>query len=98
MDNYNGSKVALFTGCMLDNKMQKIGHSLLNVLEANDIKIDIPEGQVCCGSPLLRTGQTELVQSLVDTNKEQGLVIVPNCLFIHSSHHVNLNVLFAHLS
>lgn len=55
---------------MLDNKMQKIGHSLLKVLEANDIKIDIPEGQVCCGSPLLRTGQTELVQSLVDKNKE----------------------------
>ncbi len=70
VDNYNGSKVALFTGCMLDNKLQKIGHSLLKVLEANDIKIDIPEGQVCCGSPLLRTGQTELVQSLVDKNKE----------------------------
>ena len=70
VDNYNDSKVALFTGCMLDNKMQKIGHSLLKVLEANNIKIDIPEGQVCCGSPLLRTGQTELVQSLVDKNKE----------------------------
>ena len=70
VDNYNGSKVALFTGCMLDNKLQKIGHSLLKVLEANNIKIDIPEGQVCCGSPLLRTGQTELVQELVDKNKE----------------------------
>ena len=70
VNNYNEAKIALFTGCMLDHKMQDIGHILLEVLEKNNIKIDIPEGQVCCGSPLLRTGQKELVQSLVDKNKE----------------------------
>ena len=70
IDNYKDSKIALFTGCMLDHKMQHIGHTLINVLKANGIEIDVPEGQVCCGSPLLRTGQTELVQELVDKNKE----------------------------
>ena len=70
VENYNGSKIALFTGCMLDNKLQRIGHTLLEVLEKNDIKIDVPEGQVCCGSPLLRTGQRDLVRSLVDKNRE----------------------------
>ena len=70
VDNYNNSKIALFTGCMVDHKFQNIGHTLVKVLKENGIDIDIPEGQVCCGSPLLRTGQTELVQELVDKNKE----------------------------
>ena len=70
VDNYNNSKVAFFTGCMVDHKLQDVGHNLIKVLKANGIDIDIPEGQVCCGSPLLRTGQTELVQELVDKNKE----------------------------
>ncbi|MCI6774588.1 fumarate reductase (CoM/CoB) subunit TfrB [Methanobrevibacter boviskoreani] len=64
------SKYALFTGCMVDYRLQKVGHALLDVLKANDIDIDVPEGQVCCGSPLIRTGQTDLIQNLVDTNKE----------------------------
>jgi len=68
--NDTGSKVAFFTGCMVDYKFPEIGHTLVKVLKENGIDIDVPEGQVCCGSPLLRTGQTDLVQELVDKNKE----------------------------
>jgi len=68
--NKEKSNIALFTGCMVDYRVQKVGYDLLKVLEANDIDIDIPEGQVCCGSPLLRTGQRDVVQELVDINKE----------------------------
>lgn len=64
------SKVALFTGCMLDYRFQKVGNDLIDVLKANNIEIDVPEGQVCCGSPLLRTGQRDAVQELVNINKE----------------------------
>lgn len=63
-------KIALFTGCMVDKKMQEVGYALLDVLKANDIEIDIPENQVCCGSPLINTGQIDIVQELVDKNKE----------------------------
>ena len=42
--NDNGSKIALFTGCMVDNKLHHIGEALIDVLEANGITIDIPEG------------------------------------------------------
>ena len=69
-ENYTGSKVAFFTGCMVDHKFPEIGHTLIKVLKENGIDIDVPEGQVCCGSPLLRTGQTDIVQDLVDKNKE----------------------------
>ena len=68
--NETGSKVAFFTGCMVDYKFPEIGHTLVKILKENEIDIDVPEGQVCCGSPLLRTGQTDLVQELVDKNKE----------------------------
>lgn len=64
------SKIGLFTGCMVDKKLQHIGHALVNVLKAHGIEIDIPKEQVCCGSPLLRTGQNDIIQSLVDKNKE----------------------------
>lgn len=64
------SKIALFTGCMVDKKLKHVGHALVNVLKKHGIEIDIPKEQVCCGSPLLRTGQTDIIQSLVDKNKE----------------------------
>ena len=69
-ENYTGSKIAFFTGCMVDYKFPEIGQMLVDVLKENGIDIDVPEGQVCCGSPLLRTGQTDIVQDLVDKNKE----------------------------
>ena len=55
---------------MIDYKFPEIGHKLVKILKENGIDIDVPEGQVCCGSPLLRTGQTDIVQDLVDKNKE----------------------------
>lgn len=70
IDSDKKERIALFTGCMLDYRVQEVGHDLLDVLKVNDIEIEIPENQVCCGSPLLRTGQTDVVQELVDKNKE----------------------------
>lgn len=68
----NGSKpkVAFFTGCLVDYRLQKVGFALINVLKENGIMVDVPESQVCCGSPLIRTGQTDIVPDLVKTNTE----------------------------
>ncbi|MGN1363635.1 MAG: fumarate reductase (CoM/CoB) subunit TfrB [Methanobrevibacter sp.] len=77
IENYNKThksnekaKYALFTGCMVDYRLQKVGYALMDVFKANGIKVDVPEGQVCCGSPLIRTGQTDLIQGLVNKNNE----------------------------
>ena len=77
IENYNKThksnkkaKYALFTGCMVDYRLQKVGYALMDVFKANGIEVDVPEGQVCCGSPLIRTGQTDLIQGLVDKNNE----------------------------
>lgn len=62
--------VAFFTGCLVDYRHPEIGFALLKVLEDHGIDIIVPEDQVCCGSPLIRTGQTDIVEKLVSKNKE----------------------------
>ena len=63
-------KVALFTGCMVDYRLPEIGIALLKVMEYNDVDVVVPTDQVCCGSPLLRTGQTDAFPDLVKRNEE----------------------------
>lgn len=63
-------KVGVFTGCMVDYRLQDVGFALINVLKKNGIEVDVPEDQVCCGSPLLRTGQTDIVNNLVEKNRK----------------------------
>ncbi|MDR2967644.1 MAG: succinate dehydrogenase/fumarate reductase iron-sulfur subunit [Methanobacteriaceae archaeon] len=63
-------KIAIFTGCMVDYRLQSVGFALIDVLKENGIDANVPQGQVCCGSPLLRTGQTDIVEDLVNKNYE----------------------------
>ncbi len=63
-------KVALFTGCMVDFRLPEIGMALLKVMEYNDVDVVVPTDQVCCGSPLLRTGQTDAIPDLIKKNQE----------------------------
>ena len=72
-ENENKSKkgkIAVFTGCMIDYRLQNVGFALIDVLKKNGIEVDVPEDQICCGSPMLRTGQTEIVENLVLKNKD----------------------------
>jgi fumarate reductase (CoM/CoB) subunit B len=64
------NKIAIFTGCMVDYRLQDIGFGLMDVLKANGINADVSEEQVCCGSPLLRTGQVDVVKDLANKNLE----------------------------
>ncbi|MDI6643721.1 MAG: succinate dehydrogenase/fumarate reductase iron-sulfur subunit [Methanobacteriaceae archaeon] len=63
-------RFAFFTGCMIDYKLPENGFALLKILKDHDIDVIVPEDQVCCGSPMIRTGQTEIVEELVKKNEE----------------------------
>lgn len=69
-DNSKKEKIAFFTGCMIDYKLPHIAEYLVKILNKLGYEVDIPEGQVCCGSPLLRTGQTDIIPELVEKNNE----------------------------
>jgi len=63
-------KIAFFTGCMIDYRLPDVGFALLDVLKNQGIDVIVPVNQVCCGSPMIRTGQTEIVEDIVKKNAE----------------------------
>lgn len=66
----NKPKIAFFTGCMIDYRLPDVGLALIDVLKKQGIDVIIPTDQVCCGSPMIRTGQTDIVEDLVKKNEE----------------------------
>jgi len=62
--------VLYFTGCTASYRQQKIAQDATRVLDAAGIEYDVlGRDEWCCGSPLIRTGQTDIV-----TDEKDGLV------------------------
>lgn len=64
------SKIAFFTGCMIDYRLPEVGKALLDVLKKQGIDVIVPSEQICCGSPMIRTGQTDIVENLIKKNQK----------------------------
>ncbi|HJJ89979.1 MAG TPA: succinate dehydrogenase/fumarate reductase iron-sulfur subunit [Methanocorpusculum sp.] len=60
--------VGFFVGCMFNNRVIQPALDALEVLRQNGICIIIPKDQVCCDSPLIRTGHIDLVPKLMERN------------------------------
>ncbi|ABR54298.1 succinate dehydrogenase and fumarate reductase iron-sulfur protein [Methanococcus vannielii SB] len=63
-------RVAFFTGCLVDFRLLELGKSAVRVLNAHGVSVVIPKLQVCCGSPYIRTGQTDISEMLKKQNLE----------------------------
>jgi heterodisulfide reductase subunit D len=63
--------VVYFVGCMSSYRLQSIAKSTARLLQKLDVNFTILENEVCCGSVLLRTGQSKEVTELMKTNLEQ---------------------------
>lgn len=62
--------VGFFIGCMYNLRQQQSALDAMDVLRRNGIRVIIPREQVCCGSPLIRTGQVTYVDTLKQRNIE----------------------------
>ncbi|MDD1716657.1 MAG: succinate dehydrogenase/fumarate reductase iron-sulfur subunit [Methanoregulaceae archaeon] len=62
--------VGFFVGCMYNARVPKTALDAIEVLRRNGIRVVIPKEQVCCGSPLIRTGQLDIVDMLKRRNIE----------------------------
>ena len=62
--------VGFFIGCMYNMRQVQSALDAMEVLRRNGIRVIIPKEQVCCGSPLIRTGQLAIVDSLKQRNIE----------------------------
>ena len=63
-------EVAFFVGCMYSMRLPETALDAIEVLRRNGIRVIIPGEQVCCGSPLIRTGQLEDLARLQAVNRE----------------------------
>ena len=50
---------AVFPTCLVEYQDTRVGKDLVGVFEHNGIACEVPEGQVCCGAPVLHQGDVE---------------------------------------
>ncbi len=60
--------VGFFVGCMYTMRLPMTPLDAITVLKRNGIRVVIPKEQICCGSPLIRTGQPDYVRTLQRRN------------------------------
>jgi len=61
-------EVGFFSGCMFNARLPERAMDMLEVMRNAGIRVFIPKEQVCCGSPLIRTGQTSFLNELKEKN------------------------------
>jgi fumarate reductase (CoM/CoB) subunit B len=60
--------VGFFVGCMYNMRLPQTALDAIEVLRRNGIRVVIPKEQICCGSPLIRTGQLDYLDTLKRRN------------------------------
>lgn len=63
-------EVVLFLGCMANLREQKTAEAIIKILQHNKIAAHIPIGQVCCGSPMKKTGFVDVAKYCMEKNVE----------------------------
>ena len=76
--------VGFFVGCMYNNRLPQTALDAMEVLKRNGIRILIPHDQICCGSPLIRTGQI----TFLDETQEEEYRGLPVAWHRHRHDHV----------
>lgn len=81
------SKTAVFLGCMYTDRYPEEGRKVLDLLSAIDVKVQMPDGLVCCGGPLMWVGDRKQAEKAFETNidilinagVEQVITPCPGC-------------------
>lgn len=63
-------EVVYFLGCMANLREQATADAIIKILQHNKIAAHIPIGQVCCGSPMKKTGFVDVAKSCMEKNIE----------------------------
>ncbi|MBW2148454.1 MAG: succinate dehydrogenase/fumarate reductase iron-sulfur subunit [Deltaproteobacteria bacterium] len=63
-----GRKVIFFPGCMMNMRLQGAGRAIVRVLESLGTTVYLPREMICCGGPLLWTGQNEQFEKVFSRN------------------------------
>jgi L-lactate dehydrogenase complex protein LldE len=55
----NSRSVQLFGTCLVESLRPKVGMAVIEVLERQNIAVEFPQGQTCCGQPAFNAGAWE---------------------------------------
>jgi fumarate reductase (CoM/CoB) subunit B len=81
-------EVIFFPGCLINLRLQHIGHNIIEVLKRNHIRVHIPKDFVCCTSVAFRTGSRSVTHEMVLKNVkyfeklgvEKLIALCPGCM------------------
>lgn len=61
-------RIAFFSGCTIDFVFPQTGESIFKVLQDLDMEMIFPEGQSCCGKPVIALGDVETTKKIAREN------------------------------
>ena len=59
-----GQRVALFVTCLVDLFRPSVGFAAVKLIEQAGFKVEVPEGQTCCGQPAYNSGDRADAQAI----------------------------------
>ena len=62
-------RVAIFTGCLINAACPEVAADLAAVLERIGYEPVLPQGQTCCGAPLLNFGEAAAARRVAEVNR-----------------------------
>ncbi len=94
------SNTLLYLGCFTIVKTPRYGESIIKYLLQNNVKFCILEEEICCGYPILCTGELDTYNHLVERNlelfKSKGfeeiITVCPSCYMVFKKHYSNSNI------
>jgi L-lactate dehydrogenase complex protein LldF len=80
-------RVAFFGGCTIDFVFPETGESVFKVLQDLNMEVLFPEGQSCCGKPVIAMGDAETakkiarenIRALIEMNPDVIIAACPTC-------------------
>jgi len=80
-------RVAFFSGCTIDFVFPETGESVFKVLQDLNMEVSFPEGQGCCGKPVIAMGDVETtkkiaidnIKALEEMNPDVIIAACPTC-------------------
>jgi glycolate oxidase iron-sulfur subunit len=67
--NPSKGRVAIFTGCLINSVYPEVAADLAAVLERIGYEPILPQGQTCCGAPLLNFGEAAAARRVAEINR-----------------------------
>ena len=94
------SKILLYFGCFSAVKTPKYSESIAKYLHSKNVDFNVLEKEICCGYPILCTGEVNTYDLLIERNKklfiekgfEKIITVCPSCYMVFKKHYEELGI------